>query len=123
MHGLLKVWYVVQEIVWIASFSPAIARGSRSARRLGMQATSVQHDQMQITNNHFSSILAYLSIGQIRRRHIQTLSVSGILRSDCASKQEISRHGTGIRTAEEASLHHLLQPLPPVSTCLSRRPL
>ena len=38
--------YVVQEIVWIASYSPAITREIPSARRLGMQATSVQHDQM-----------------------------------------------------------------------------
>lgn len=38
--------YIVQEIVWIASCSPAIARGTLSARRLGMQATSVQRDQI-----------------------------------------------------------------------------
>lgn len=38
--------YVVHEIVWIANFSPAITRGTPSARRLGMQATSVQHDQI-----------------------------------------------------------------------------
>ena len=38
--------YVVQEIVWIANYCPAITGGAPSARRLRMQATSVQHDQM-----------------------------------------------------------------------------
>ena len=38
--------YLVQEIVWIASYSPAITRETPSARRLRMQAASVQHNQM-----------------------------------------------------------------------------